>query len=145
MESREKVIEVVELLRQYDPDFKGLELLQTALMLGVRESRRIVGEYTLTADNLVSGDHFDDGITMTIFNIDIHDTEDTAQSCRGVKPYQIPYRCLILKDIQGMLVAGRCISGTHEAMDSYRVTRDCAAMGETAGYAAYESVMQKKM
>lgn len=144
MEGRDQVIEVVELLRQFDPDLKELELLQTAPMLGVRESRRIVGEYTLTADDLVSGVLFDDGITTAAFNIDIHDAEGTAQSCRGVKPYQIPYRCMIPKDIRGMLVAGRCISGTHEAMASYRVTGDCAAMGEAAGYAAYESVAQRK-
>lgn len=144
MEGREQVIEVVELLRQYDPEFKELELIQTAPMLGVRESRRIIGEYTLTADDLISGAHFEDGITIATFNIDIHDAEGTAQSCRSVKPYQIPYRCMIPKDIQGMLVAGRCISGTHEAMASYRVTGDCGAMGEVAGYAAYESVTQKK-
>ena len=61
---------------------------------------------------------------------------DDSQQCHAVKPYGIPYRCLIPKNSERLLVAGRCISGTSEAMASYRVTGNCAAIGEAAGIAA---------
>lgn len=141
VEGRKQVLEIFELLREYDEDFKSLMLLQTAPLLGVRESRRIVGEYCLTEEDLMNGAQFEDGITTATFGIDIHDADSTNQTCRGVKPYQIPYRCLIPRGIEGLLVAGKTISGTHVAMASYRVTGDCCAMGEAAGKAASYAVL----
>lgn len=136
MEGRKQMIEIYELLRQYDPDFKDWELLQSAPILGVRESRRIEGEYMLTDDDLQSGAQFHDGVCTVTFGIDIHDESRTNQTCCRVKPYQIPYRCMIPKGLEGLLVAGKTISGTRRAMASYRVTGDCCAMGEAAGKAA---------
>lgn len=144
IEGRRQALAAVEALRQYDPDFQDLTLLQTAPMLGVRESRRIEGDYTLTTQDAIEGAHFPDGITTVTFGIDIHEPKKNAQTCHRVQPYQIPYRCMIPKGLEGLLVAGRCISGSHEAMASYRVTGDCAEMGEAAGYAAYEAASQQK-
>lgn len=140
IEGRRQAIEAVEVLKKYDEDFSEIELIQTAPMLGVRESRRIEGEYVITVDDLMKGQQFNDGITMVTFNIDIHDANQMSQTCRAVKPYQIPYRSLIPKGIDHLLVVGRCISGTHEAMASYRVTGNCCAMGEAAGRAAAAAV-----
>ena len=136
VEGRRQMIEVVELLRRFDPDFADLVLLQSAPMLGVRESRRIRGEYTLTAEDLQNGTQFPDGICTVTFNVDIHDEKRQGQTACDVTPYQIPYRCLIPQGLEGLLVAGKAISGTHWAMASYRVTGDCCAMGEAAGRAA---------
>lgn len=135
-EGRKQAYEVVEFLKKRVERFKDIELLETAPLLGVRESRRIVGEYTLTREDLGEGRHFDDDITTAAFGIDIHNPVDDTQQCLPVKRYGIPYRSLIPKGIEGLLVAGRCISGTSEAMASYRVTADCSAMGEAAGMAA---------
>jgi len=141
---REQAQMVVDFMKKYIPQFKEIELLQTAPLLGVRESRRIEGEYCLTEEDLIEGKRFDDGIAEVTFNIDIHSPDSSAQKCVVVPPYLIPYRCLIPKGVTGLLVAGRCISGTHVAMSSYRVTGDCIAMGEAAGYAAFEAVTQNK-
>lgn len=141
---RAQVIEVFEAFRKYIPEFAELSLITSAPMLGIRESRRIVGEYTLDLPDMERGAVFEDGITVVHFNIDIHDAKNNGQRCFKTKPYQIPYRCLIPHGIEGMLVAGRAISGSHVAMASYRVTGDCCAMGEAAGYAAAEAVRQNK-
>ena len=136
MEGRQQMISVFEALKNYDGDFKDMSLVGTAPLLGVRESRRIVGEYILNENDLLSGAKFEDGICICGFGIDIHDSKATKQTVIHTKPYQIPFRSLIPKGFEGLLVAGRSISGTHIAMASYRVTGNCCAMGEAAGKAA---------
>ena len=136
IEGRRQMIATFEALRDFDEDFKNAYLIQSAPLLGVRESRRILGEYLLTEEDCVSGARFEDAVADVTFGIDIHDSDSKKQTCRGVKPYQIPFRCLIPKNVEGLLVAGKTISGTHAAMASYRVTGNCVAMGEAAGKAA---------
>ena len=132
-EQTKKAVEVLDLLRLWEYD-----------SLVNPNNRRIVGEYTLDLPDMERGAVFEDGITVVHFNIDIHDAKNNGQRWFKTKPYQIPYRCLIPRGIEGMLVAGRAISGSHVAMASYRVTGDCCAMGEAAGYAAAEAVRQNK-
>ncbi len=136
VEGRRQMIEIYELLRDYDPDFRDWQLLQSAPVLGVRESRRFRGEYTLTDDDVFTGAQFPDGVCTVTFNVDIHDGNASGQTCRAVRPYQIPYRCMIPVGLEGLLIAGKTISGSRAAMASYRVTGDCCAMGEAAGKAA---------
>ncbi len=136
IEGRKQMIEVFEALRKFDPDFAKCSLIASAPMLGVRESRRIVGEYTLTEDDLLGGAQFDDGVCTVAFGVDIHPAKGEKQVCVGVKPYGIPFRCMLPKNSANVVVAGKTISGTHFAMASYRVTGNCAAMGEAAGKAA---------
>ena len=133
-EGRRQMIEAFELLKKYDNEFSDIELISSAPALGVRESRRIIGEYTVTVDDLMNGSKFSDAVAEPTFNIDIHPKSNSAQHCVDVKPYQIPLRALIPRGYDGLLVAGRCISGTHEAMASYRVTGNCFQMGESLGY-----------
>ena len=113
-------------------------------MLGVRESRRIVGEYTVTSDDILNGARFDDAVAYVTFGADLHTKSNKAQHCFSVKPYHIPMRALIPKDYRGIVVAGRCISGTREAMASYRVTGNCAQMGENAGYYIAEAIKTQR-
>lgn len=137
IEGRKQAYEVVEFLKNNVEQFKDIELIETAPLLGIRESRRIVGEYVLTKEDCIEGRRFEDEVTTAAFNIDIHDPLSDAQQCYKVKRYGIPLGCLIPKGYEGIFVAGRSISGTHEAMASYRVTGNCAAMGEYIGrYAA---------
>ncbi len=130
VEGRKQAYKVVEFLKNHTERFCEIELLETAPLLGVRESRRIVGEYTLTKEDCIEGRRFDDEVTSANFGIDIHDPVNDTQQCYGVKRYGIPLRCLIPKGSENLYVAGRSISGTSEAMASYRVTGNCAAMGE---------------
>ncbi len=142
VEGRRLIIEAIDLLRRSgDPALERVFLIQFAGQIGIRESRRILGRYYLTAGEAIDGAQFDDGICDVTFNIDIHafngsDKNDRGLKTQGVKPYQIPFGCLVPRDRQGLLTAGRCISGDHIAHASYRVTGDAAALGEAAGVAA---------
>ena len=137
MLGRKKAMEAFNLFKKYIPEFKDAELICTAPQIGVRESRHIIGEYVLTADDLINGAEFPDGGDFKVcFNVDIHNGEE--QDCRQVKPYQIPLRALKPKGLKGILTAGRCISGDYIAHASYRVTGDCVAMGEMAANAVVD-------
>lgn len=135
IEGRRQMLENFEILRDYDEDFKDLNLIQSAPLLGVRESRRIEGEYCITSKDIMQGTHFDDAVATVTFNVDIHGDEG-EQSCFDVAEYDVPYRSLLPKGVENLLVVGKTISGTHTAMASYRVTGNCCAMGENAGIAA---------
>lgn len=134
MEGRAQIIDAFEFLKAYDEEFHDLELITSSAMLGVRESRRIIGEYYMTLDDILNGSRFHDPVARVTFNVDFHTKANKGQKCFNVKPYDIPMRALIPKGYDGIVVAGRCISGSREAMASYRVTGNCAQMGENAGY-----------
>lgn len=138
-EAREQVFEMFRFLRKYVPGCEKSVLLSTATHIGIRESRMIEGEYTLTADDLLACRKFDDGIAACNYDIDIHNPEGSGTTHYYFKPYTyytIPYRCLVPKGSANLLVAGRCISSTHEAQASYRVIPYVATLGEAAGVAA---------
>lgn len=142
LEGRALVQEAMHFFTSYMPQFRHAILEQTAPHIGVRESRRIKGLYELTLDDILEGRNHHDGICTCAFNIDIHQPDGKSQEGHEYrsKPYQIPYRCLVPKTIDKLLVAGRCISGSYEAHASYRVTGDCVAMGQAAGTAAAMAV-----
>lgn len=142
LEGRALVQEAMRFFTSYMPQFRHAILEQTAPHIGVRESRRIEGLYELTLDDILEGRNHHDGICTCAFNIDIHQPDGKSQEGHEYrsKPYQIPYRCLVPKVIDNLLVAGRCISGSYEAHASYRVTGDCVAMGQAAGTAAAMAV-----
>jgi len=136
---RRQAWEAVEVLRRV-PGLEGIELAHTAAALGVREARRVRGRYYLTLADLQAGARFGDAIAACAFGVDIHEPAPGAGLPSGhhaaMKPYQIPYRCLLPADRGGLLLAGRLISGSHEAHASYRVTGTCMATGQAAGLAA---------
>ena len=140
MEGRQQLIDAFEFLTKYDEEFRDLELITSSSVLGVRESRRIVGEYCITQEDILNGARFDDAVAYVTFGADLHTKSNKGQHCFAVRPYHIPMRALIPKDYCGIVVAGRCISGTREAMASYRVTGNCAQMGENAGHYIAEAI-----
>ena len=105
-------------------------------IIGIRESRRIMGDYVLTGDDVRTGRVFDDGIGIGAYHIDIHRPDGSRFDSEPTLPYDIPYRCLIARDIENLLVAGKCFSATHEAIASSRVIPICMAEGQAAGQAA---------
>lgn len=133
IEGRKQMFVAFEALTKYDEEFKDLELISSANVLGVRESRRIIGDYIITREDLLNGTQFEDAVANVTFNVDMHTEENNGQMCYKVNPYQIPFRAMTPRGYDGIVVAGRCISGTHEAMASYRVTGNCCQMGENAG------------
>ncbi len=139
VDARRQARDLAEVFR-HTPGLERVRLIRTAATLGVRETRRICGRYRLTLDDLAAGRRFDDAVTFCSFGVDIHEPAPGAGVPSGhgaaMKPYEIPYRCLLPEGLEGLLVAGRCISGSHEAHASYRVTGTCMAMGQAAGLAA---------
>ncbi len=139
MRSRSEIYRMVKALRSLGAPWKGLELVATAEQIGIRDGRRISGRYLVNRNDLIVGRKHEDGIARVTFNVDIHaDTQDKNDSGSAVKtqkvqPYDIPVRALIAKDVDGLMTAGRCISGDFIAHASYRVTGNAVAMGEAAG------------
>ncbi|MGH3342804.1 MAG: FAD-dependent oxidoreductase [Carbonactinosporaceae bacterium] len=140
IEGRRQVVELVRFFRQNLPGLEDCELLDTASTVGVRESRRVLGDYVLTLEDLQAGRHFDDVIALCAYPVDIHDPTGSGggadDSFGTANVYEIPYRCLLPRDIENLLVAGRCVSATHEALAAIRVMPPSFAMGEAAGTAA---------
>lgn len=144
MEGRQQLKDAFEYLTKYDAEFRDLELITSASVLGVRESRCIVGEYDITEDDILNGAKFEDAVAFVTFGADFYSKSNKGQRCFRVQPYNIPMRALIPKGFDGIVVAGRCISGSREAMASYRVTGNCAQMGENAGYYIAEAIRKNK-
>lgn len=143
LEGRSRAYETFEFFKKYIPEFKDAQLVMTAPQIGIRETRHIIGDYYLTVDDITSGAEFEDNLGFYVtFNVDIHDK--FAQDCKKVQPYQIPLRALLPKGIDGLLTAGRCISGDFYAHASYRVTGNCVAMGEGAANAVAKAIFEQK-
>jgi hypothetical protein len=143
-EGRQQIEEGIRFFRKYIPGLRNVELVQRARQIGVRESRQIVGLYTLTSDDILACRQFDDCIAQCCYPIDIHepgkDTTIMKHLPRG-QHYDIPWRCLVPKDGPGnLIVAGRTISATSEAMSSFRVSPSVMAIGEAAGVTAARAV-----
>ena len=143
LEARRQAHELVQFLVRDVAGFARAYLQQSAPQIGIRESRRIHGEYTLTGRDVVTARKFRDGIARSNYPIDIHSPTGAGTVIKAVPAgdwYEIPYRCLLPKGIDNLLVAGRCVSATHEGQSSLRVMPQCFAMGEAAGVAAAMAV-----
>jgi glycine/D-amino acid oxidase-like deaminating enzyme len=139
VEARAQVTELVAFFRSSVPGFANARVAATATQIGIRESRRIVGEYTLTRDDVLSGRSFDDAVARSAYPIDIHNPAGSGTTTHRLPAgatYEIPYRCLVPRVVDGLLVAGRCISTTHEALASTRLTPTVMTLGQAAGTAA---------
>jgi len=139
LEAREQVGEIMTMLREDVPGFEEAFLVSSATRIGIRESRRIKGLHTLTAEELKACTVFPDSIAVANYDIDIHNPAGSGTSHyyfpRG-QYYTIPYRALLPIEKDNLLVAGRCISATHEAQASVRIMPICCCLGEAAGEAA---------
>ncbi len=139
LEAREQVFELFHFLKDNMEGFENSQLLSTAMEIGVRESRMITGRYVLTQEDLINCTKFPDAVVCGNYDIDIHNPEGSGTShyyFPAGQYYTIPYRCLCPQNARNLLVAGRCISSTHEAQASYRIMPICCCLGEAAGTAA---------
>lgn len=138
-ESRRQLKEIAAFLKKYVPGFARSFIVQSGVQVGVRETRRITGDYYITADDLLSVRGFHDVIARGTYPLDIHSPEGKGTVLKRIPPgtsYQIPLRALLPKGLQRILVAGRCISGSHEAHSGYRVMPISMATGQAAGVCA---------
>lgn len=140
MEGRRQVRIILEFLRRYVPGCGDARLMASGSTLGIRESRHIRGAYTLTLDDILEGRVTEDAIAVCSNSVDIHGRFGPESSeyvvVRDGDCYGIPYRCLVPEGVEGLLVAGRCLSAQSEAAGAVRVMPPCMAMGQAAGTAA---------
>lgn len=137
MEGREQAEELAAFFRQYMPGFEQCCVSATGPVIGVRETRRIVGEYTLTEDDVLAMREWDDAISACAYAIDVHSATDSSTKLveihtRGKGAYTIPFRACVPRGFKGLLVAGRCISADTGAAGSFRVMPSCMSIGEGA-------------
>jgi hypothetical protein len=139
IEGRRQCFEIFRLLNEDVPGFENSKIHSLGPHIGIRESRKINGVYKLTADDLLSNVMFDDAVAMAGYPIDIHSVDGREQKHRSFIPgswYSVPYRVMITGEISNLMVTGRCISVTHEALGTVRVTPLVMALGQAAGTAA---------
>jgi glycine/D-amino acid oxidase-like deaminating enzyme len=138
LEGRRQAHEYFRFLRERVPGYEHAVLLSTSPAIGIRESRRIVGEHVLTADEILAATTFDDQIARCGAPIEEHHAGDDTRwvYLEEGATYGIPYRSLQPRALDNVLVAGRCFSATHDAHASARSMGTCMAMGQAAGTAA---------
>ncbi len=138
--ARKQIWEMLEILKATGlPAFENAKIISIASSIGVRESRKLKGEHILTVDELKDCTKFPDAIALGNYDVDIHNPEGSGTSHYYFAPgtyYTIPYRSLLPKEFDNLLVGGRCISATHEAQASIRIMPICATLGQAAGLAA---------
>ncbi len=150
IEARTELHKMIKALRGLGGIWEKVGIIFTAPMIGVREGRRIHGRYSVTLDDITNGFSHDDSVCKVTFGIDVHslnrsDGEAYMKHDLRVKPYEIPLRALIAKDVDGLLMAGRCISGDFYAHSSYRVTGNAVTLGSAAGDTAALAIKIGKM
>lgn len=143
MQGRADAWAMFEAWKQNVPGFEEAYFIEAYPWIGVRESRRLIGQYVLSEEDLMQGHRFDDAIATGCWYLDLHPNKTTVGSANDFQPqkvqpepYDIPYRALLPREIDNLLVAGRCHSATRGAHASTRVTATAMAMGEAAGQAA---------
>jgi hypothetical protein len=137
-EGRAQAFEYFRFLKSMAPGYEAAVLIGTSPWIGVRETRRILGDYQVSGEDVLAARRFPDGIARCGAPIeDHHDGRDTRWSyIPNSGTYTIPYRALLPRNRDGILVAGRCLSATHDAHASARSIGTCMAMGQAAGSAA---------
>jgi FAD-dependent oxidoreductase family protein len=138
MLGREQAEHCAAFLREHVPGFEEAFLSDSAPRLGVRETRRLRGRYALTAEDVLGGRRFEDGICRAAWPIELH-VADGATEWRFLEDglwYGVPYRCLVPERVRNLLVAGRCLSATREGFASARVIGPCMSEGQAAATAA---------
>ena len=149
---RNQIPEIIEFLQRYVPGYEGCYLIDSADVIGVRETRRFEAQYQLNEDDISQARVFDDWVvTKSNFFFDLHNVEGAGldaiaeyKTFKQPEPYTIPLRCFIPRKIEGLLLNGRNISGTHKAHSSYRVMPIVMNMGHAMGIVASMCVAQNK-
>ncbi len=144
VEGRCQALRLLRFLRSHCPGLQNVQLLATGAHVGIRESRHILGDYVLSGADVLEGRRFADAIARCAYPIDVHDPTGTRGRLEGIQAdyYEIPYRCLLPREVEDLLVAGRCLSADHEGAASARVMPPCFATGQAAGTAAALAIGQ---
>ncbi|MBQ5927522.1 MAG: FAD-dependent oxidoreductase [Clostridia bacterium] len=149
---RKQMLPIVEFLREFVPGYENCYIVGSASLIGIRETRHFKGVTTLTEQDILEAKQFDDAVVFGAhFNFDVHNVTGAGLDKTGVQKhfkqangYTIPYGCLVPEKVDGLLLAGRNISGTHMAHSNFRAMPICSGIGEAAGIAASIAIKQNK-
>lgn len=149
---RSQIMPIIRFLREYAPGYEKCWLMGTASLLGIRETRHFEGIESLAADDILTAKYYDNWVVRrAFFNFDVHSLTGSGLDKTGIQKewkqsgtYTIPYGCLLPKNVEGLLLSGRNISGSHLAHSNYRIMSVCIALGEAAGAAAALSIKEGK-
>jgi hypothetical protein len=149
---RSQIVPIIKFLREYVPGYENCYLQNSASLIGIRETRHFDGVKSLSKDDILEAKFHEDWVVRRAwFNFDVHNLTGASLDKTGVQhgwkqknDYTIPYGCLLPKKIDGLLLSGRNISGSHMAHSNFRIMSVCIALGEAAGVAAALSVKQNK-
>jgi len=150
LRARVELHRLVDGLRGLGGVWSRLHLVATGAHIGVREGRRVHGRYAVTVDDIAIGRRHPDAVCRVTFGIDVHSTDKSKGNAVEThpirfQPYDIPLRALIARDVDGLMMAGRCISGDFLAHSSYRVTGNAVSMGEAAGKVAASAALTGRL
>jgi hypothetical protein len=140
LEGRRQIVDFFGFLKADVPGFENAYILEIAPQVGIRETRRVLGEYQLTEDDVLGCASFDDTIGVNGWPVEAHIRGDVVfkfpdiPASRGFN--HLPYRMLLPRNVDNLLVAGRCASMTHMGQSAARVSGGCFVMGQAAGTAA---------
>ena len=147
MLARKQIFEIFDFLKTNAKSCENASIIYIASHIGVRESRKLKGEYILTGDDIKKMVKFEDTIAVAAYDIDIHSPDGTGTTYYVFKDgnyYYIPYRSLLPKEYDNLMVAGRCLSADHVAHSAVRIMPTCACMGEAAGMAVALALESEK-
>lgn len=150
MTCRSQIMPILRFLREYVPGYEKCWLMGSASLLGIRETRHFEGVESLSADDILAARYYENWVVRRAhFNFDVHNLTGASLDKTGVQKhfkqkgdYTIPYGCLLPKNVEGLLLSGRNISGSHMAHSNYRIMSVCIALGEAAGVAAAISALR---
>ncbi len=148
---RSQIMAIIRFLREYVPGYKNCWLMSTASLIGIRETRHFEGLESLSAEDILEAKVYDNWVVRRAhFNFDVHNLTGASLDKTGIQKnwkqnadYSIPYGCLLPVNVEGLLLSGRNISGSHLAHSNFRIMSVCIALGEAAGAAAALAVKQK--
>ncbi len=148
MTCRSQMPKIVKFLRDYVPGYENCWLMGSASLLGIRETRHFEGLESLSKEDILEAKVYDNWVVRrAYFNFDVHNLTGASLDKTGVQQkftqsgdYTIPYGCLLPKNVEGLLLSGRNISGSHMAHSNFRIMSVCIALGEAAGIAAALSI-----
>lgn len=149
---RKQMEPIVKFLREFAPGYENCYIISAASLIGIRETRHFKGVKTINEEDILTARHFEDWVVLGAhFNFDVHnitgaglDKTGSQKHFKQMQGYTIPYGCLVPEKIDGLLLSGRNISGTHIAHSNFRAMPICIGIGEAAGVAAALAVKQEK-
>jgi hypothetical protein len=143
---RKQVAATFRFMKTFVPGFEKSFIMDTGSLLGIRESRRITGDYIFTDDDVNSLRRFDDGVVSNFGGVEIHSVDGKSTDIKELQGgfYTVPYRSIIARDLDNLYITGRCFSANHAALSAARNIAYCMALGQAAGTAAAQLLRRNK-